>query len=156
MRTSSICRADENWRGVTKFHSLLQHHSALECSLVLLLRYTYYKLNWAVRYCWKLTWRWLDSSHVRAPFPSEPTYCNIILLVSASLALVFSYTCYMCILSGSFNRSGKRGKDDSIKKRVRCIMWMTPYRPFVLSILMPLDWDSFIPSSKSRLGYTIE
>ena len=30
--------------------SLLQHHSAPECSLVLLLSYTYYKLNWAMKW----------------------------------------------------------------------------------------------------------
>jgi len=69
---------------------------------------------------------------------------------------------------GSFNSCGKRGKHDSIKKRVRCIMWMTPDRLFVLSILIPLDCvieirlydrvnqDSIIRSSKSRFHYTIE
>ena len=50
MRTCSIWRAGENRPGGTKLHSLLQHHSAPECSLVLLLSYTYYKLNWAVKW----------------------------------------------------------------------------------------------------------
>ena len=67
---------------------------------------------------------------------------------------------------GSFNSCDKRGKHDSIKKRVRCIMWMTPDRLFVHSILIPLDCvieirlydrvnqDSIIRSSKSRFDYT--
>ena len=45
MKTCSMWRADENRPGVTKLHSLLQHHSAGECSFVLLLSYTCYKLN---------------------------------------------------------------------------------------------------------------
>ena len=67
---------------------------------------------------------------------------------------------------GSLNSCGKRGKHDSIKKRVRCIMWITPDRLFVLSILIPLDcvieirlydWvnqDSIMWSGKSRFDYT--
>ena len=33
-------RTDENIPGVTRLHSLLQQHSARDCSLVLLLTYT--------------------------------------------------------------------------------------------------------------------